>query len=222
MTRTKSTYLALLAILLSPVAANAGLITSGNTGASSPNHFVDFERLGVLANGEILTNQFAGDGLTFLANAGQAPVLFNNGFCNPTSSGGYNGRSAAVFGVSTGCGVRSSTSGSVLFDEVVAELSFLSITNNNMLFSFEALLNGVVVSSLSTSSPNPVPRRTTFLFSGSNFNELRFTQTGNLGNWFWMDDVAWRTTTQVPEPGTLVLFGIGLFGMGLARRNKKA
>ena len=28
--------------------------------------------------------------------------------------------------------------------------------------------------------------------------------------------------TSVPEPGTLALFGIGLFGMGLARRSKKA
>ena len=26
----------------------------------------------------------------------------------------------------------------------------------------------------------------------------------------------------VPEPGTLALFGIGLFGMGLTRRRKKA
>lgn len=31
----------------------------------------------------------------------------------------------------------------------------------------------------------------------------------------------WATTTTVPEPGTLALFGIGLAGMGLTRRKKK-
>jgi len=36
---------------------------------------------------------------------------------------------------------------------------------------------------------------------------------------FGMDNVA-GVAISVPEPGTLALFGIGLFGMGLARRNK--
>ena len=30
------------------------------------------------------------------------------------------------------------------------------------------------------------------------------------------------TATRVPEPGTLALFGIGLFGMGLTRRRQRS
>ena len=35
-----------------------------------------------------------------------------------------------------------------------------------------------------------------------------------------IDNVTFRSVSSVSEPGTLALFGIGLFGMGLARRRK--
>jgi hypothetical protein len=38
---------------------------------------------------------------------------------------------------------------------------------------------------------------------------------------FRSDSYVFATARKVPEPGTLALFGIGLAGMGLARRRKK-
>lgn len=39
--------------------------------------------------------------------------------------------------------------------------------------------------------------------------------------WWFQTDGSGSFVTSVPEPGTLALLGIGLFGMGLSRRRKK-
>jgi hypothetical protein len=59
------------------------------------------------------------------------------------------------------------------------------------------------------------PQITGFILAGPIFHYSTTTDAGS-GTY----DGVGEFTTQVPEPGTLALLGIGLFGMGLARRKK--
>lgn len=214
---TLSNFLFAAFISTSISTANAGMITYGNTSVSTPNNIEDFERPGSHPYGELLTSQFSSNGISFVGNTGYAPVLFNNGGCQP-SPNNFSGTSYVAFGVSTGCGVPGDyTSASILFDDLVEELSFDFTTNNSSDYTFEALLNGNVVSNLVFSNTSG-SFNTTFLYSGSIFDELRFVETGT-SDWFWMDDLSWKTT-QVPEPSAIALFGLGLLGLGFARKKK--
>jgi len=170
MKRTRSTFLALLAVLLAPMAANADLVqitaesdASGILGwfivdedvlASTPDYCCGWPGLVASDFNDYFFDDPLGDAIL-----------------DPTNVDGDTGYT--------------------LFDQVAGVWTVVGGAGDSL--TDTDLGNAVYIAGDSYLS-----------FSGDNY----------------YSDVTW-TTTAVPEPGTLALFGIGLLGMGAARRRKK-
>lgn len=207
-----------IALGLSLGAAHAGTITFGSTGLAGTDKVETFENPSG-ASYEAAAGQFAANGVTF---SGGTVTLINRGQCNP---GGLAGSSYIAVGVTPDCGVAQAVSTvSMKFSEDVEALSFLYTSNNRGAYRFEALLDGTVVSSSNVAwgSSNGY-KNGYFTFGGSVFDEIRFTGAAG-SNWFWIDNMAWDTTTgSVPEPASLGLVALaGLGALGARRRRAAA
>lgn len=170
------------------------------------------------ANAMVMNGGFeAGDftGWSLGGNTGNSAV---SGCCN------YTGTYGAYFGPTGSVGTLSQTISTMAGASYTIDF-WLRNGNSVPPHFFSAAFDGMTLNTINAAG---VFQYTQFSYmataTGTN-TLLQFSFQHDAGLWN-IDDVSVtlvpQTGTPIPEPGTLALFGLGLAGLGLARRRKAA
>lgn len=177
---------------------------------------IDFDSL---SNGDVVTNQFAGQGITFSSDGGQVIYI--------TAQPSY--QSTPPNFICTGpAGGSINCTGTVIFDfsTPVNGLQFDAVGNQNAIgTSFaqaDIYQNGILTVSnldLLVSLGNLAPDHQDFSAYSNITRVLIHSNTDPAGTGY--DSISFTAGgTSVPEPATLSLLGLGFAGIGLMRRRK--
>lgn len=196
----------LCAATLFSVGANAGIIFQDN-----------FDAEAGAANASIL-NYTAFTNWT--VSDGSVDVVANSNGWGITCAGG-SGKCVDLDGSTGNAGILTSSLLSLAAGTYNLSFDISGNQRNGSADSFTLALGGFLNESFNLSASAPWQTVTrSFTVSSNTANSIVFNHAGGDNIGIMLDNVS-LSKTDVPAPGTLVLFGLGLIGLGFARRNAR-